>query len=222
MPGGSLSVWLWGARQLTVSLEVTHSVQMKWKSLGGDFQDNNNSQPLIIWLSTTAVTYLAKVLRLLDFIFGYIVNLLIQNTLFKSFNLTLMQALSALYMEQSMEYNEQTKVCISIQPLCLIWEFKKAPENSHYVLLGLVCINRYAIVLNSTFLSLFPSKMRPISFSSSSEDRMWHTIWIATDMYLYLSFPIIILKKVEKMLLLLISLSICAMKRHVGIGPENS
>lgn len=39
-----------------MSLEVTHSVQMGWKSLRGDFQANNNSQALIIQLSTTAET----------------------------------------------------------------------------------------------------------------------------------------------------------------------
>lgn len=43
-----------------MSLEVTHSVQTERQSRTGDFQANNNSQPLIIPLSTTAVTYLAK------------------------------------------------------------------------------------------------------------------------------------------------------------------
>ncbi len=62
---------------------------MEWKSLGGDFQANNNRQQLIIQQSTSAVTYLAKVLRLLDFIFGYIIIKLIHNTLLKDVNLSL-------------------------------------------------------------------------------------------------------------------------------------
>lgn len=75
-----------------MSLEVTHSVQMEFKSLGGDFQADNNSQPLIIRLSATAVTYLVMVLRILDLMFGSIIIKLIQNTLFKSFNLALIQS----------------------------------------------------------------------------------------------------------------------------------
>lgn len=75
-----------------MSLEVTHSVQMEFKSLGGDFQADNNSQPLIIRLSATAVKYLVTVLRILDFMFGYIIIELIQNRLFKSLNLALIQS----------------------------------------------------------------------------------------------------------------------------------
>ena len=41
-----------------MSLEVTHSVQMEWKSLGGDFQAN--CRPLIIRLSTTSLMYLQR------------------------------------------------------------------------------------------------------------------------------------------------------------------